>query len=76
MGAMCGLVLPYPLTAMRDFVERELHAALPEAPPAAQLGHCGRTRPPLHSTVCPGRLWAEALWDFCLYFNETVMLRC
>ena len=45
MGAMCGSVLPYPLTATRDFVEHELPAARTCARP------CSAT----------GRLWGDAL---------------
>ena len=44
MGAMSCAVLPYPLTATRDFVERELHAARPRSTPCNAAG----------------RLWANA----------------
>ena len=44
MGAMCGAVLPYPLTAKRDFAEHALAAASPCIPP------CSAT----------GRVWANA----------------
>ena len=38
MGAMCGPVLPYPLTAKRDFAERALAAASPCIPPWSATG--------------------------------------
>ena len=38
MGAMCGSVLPYPLTATRDFVEHELPAARTCARPCSATG--------------------------------------
>jgi len=41
MGAMRGSVLPCPLTATRDFVERELYAARAQSTPC---GFTGRVR--------------------------------
>ena len=38
MGTMCGSVLPYPLTATRDFVEHELPAARTCARPCSATG--------------------------------------
>ena len=38
MGAMCGAVLPYPLTAKRDFAEHALAAASPCIPPWSATG--------------------------------------
>ena len=38
MGAMCGSVLPYPLTATRDFVEQELPAVRTCARPCSATG--------------------------------------
>ena len=38
MGAMCGSVLPYPLTATRDFVSRVLPAALTRSTPWSAAG--------------------------------------
>ena len=38
MGAMCGSVLPYPLTATRDFVEHELAAARTRSTPWSAAG--------------------------------------
>ena len=55
MGAMCGSVLPCPLTAKRNFVQRVLPAARTQSTPATQPSKCGLTRGALHSAVCTGR---------------------